>query len=202
MSLILFLNEVFYDRLLVSVLIFPTGLGQGQEEVICLQVSLLLDDKEQYLNLMERLQVTQRSLSWMNWLHWTTHCLLWRGKCCVRFAHEFGGWKCGLWLSIKDSCSTSILVLVSIFQRNRTNRMCVCIEREFFFFLWWEIVSYNYGGCQDQICRVSWHAGDSGKLTVQMKSEGICCRVFSCLGSDASARIWVCPLTTNLALSM
>lgn len=66
MSLILFLNEVFYDRLLVSVLIFPTGLGQGQEEVICLQVSLLLDDKEQYLNLMERLQVTQRSLSWMN----------------------------------------------------------------------------------------------------------------------------------------
>lgn len=51
----------------------------------------------------------------------------------MRFAHEFGGWKCGLWLSIKDSCSTSILVLVSIFQRNRTNRMCVCIEREFFF---------------------------------------------------------------------
>ena len=52
----------------------------------------------------------------------------------MRFAHEFGGWKCGLWLSIKDSCSTSILVLVSIFQRNRTNRMCVCIERGFFFF--------------------------------------------------------------------
>lgn len=50
----------------------------------------------------------------------------------MRSAHEFGGWKCGLWLSIKDSCSTSILVLVSIFQRNRTNRMCVYIERDFF----------------------------------------------------------------------
>ena len=70
----------------------------------------------------------------MKWLCWTTHCLLWRDKCCVRSAHEFGGWKCGLWLSIKDSCSTSILVLVSIFQRNRTNRMCVYIERDFFFF--------------------------------------------------------------------
>ena len=50
----------------------------------------------------------------------------------MRSAHEFGGWKCGLWLAIKDSCSTSILVLVSIFQRNRTNRMCVYIERGFF----------------------------------------------------------------------
>ena len=68
----------------------------------------------------------------MKWLYWTTHCLLWRGKWCVRSAHEFGGWKCGLWLAIKDSCSTSILVLVSIFQRNRTNRMCVYIERGFF----------------------------------------------------------------------
>ena len=35
-------------------LIFPPGLGQGQEEIICLQVSLLLDDKKQYLNLMAK----------------------------------------------------------------------------------------------------------------------------------------------------
>ena len=187
-----FLNEVFYDRLLVSALIFPTGLGQGQEEIICLQVSLFLDDKEQYLNLMEKAPRHSEILE-LDEVTVLDHTLssLKRQMMC-----EICPWI--WWLEIWALARHQRFMLhfhtcISQHFSEKQNQLDVCIYRKRFFFaffvvvvvvvFWWEIGSYNYGGCQDQICRVSWQAGDSGKLTVQMKSEGICWRVFSCLCS-------------------